>query len=288
VTTFDQFTSTSIQTFWIDDFYVDNRTDLTDPGDVRVTAKRPFANGTTNGFTTQIGAGGSGYGSGHAPQVNERPLSQTNGWSMVGAGAAVTEEYSVEGASVGDVDVSIHPIYDWSSWVFAKSLASETASLIVGGATSNIALTSTATAFQKAAGSTIYPVGSTDVGIITDTSLTTVSLYECGVLIAFSPVVVNNPPIRGAFARSIRDTWEPLPIITVPLAKLVQPAPPPVVDNPPIAGPLSVTELLIGQTWPRDWTRPQVLATVNPQTPQPPPPPSIIFGIGNRMYGWTR
>ncbi|WP_323162301.1 hypothetical protein, partial [Pseudomonas fluorescens] len=80
---------------------VDDSSALTDPGNIWVAAKRPNANGTTNGFTTQIGSGGSGYGSGHSPQVNERALSTTNGWSMVGAGAAVTEEYNIESKSTG-------------------------------------------------------------------------------------------------------------------------------------------------------------------------------------------
>lgn len=175
-------------TVWLDDIYVDNRSDLTDCGDVRVTAKRPFANGTTNGFSTQVGAGGSGYGTGHAPQVNEQPLSQTNGWSMVGAGSAITEEYNIEPAGTGDVDVTARSLPGFIGWVFAKSLAGETGSIIVDGASSSIALTSTATAFFKASNAGTYPKGTgTDIGIVTDTSLTTVSLYECGVLVAYAP-----------------------------------------------------------------------------------------------------
>ena len=92
--------------FRTSDHYVDDSSSLTDTGDIWVTAKRPVSNGTTNGFSTQIGSGGSGYGSGHSPQVNERPLSTTNGWSMVGAGSAVTEEYNIEGKSVGDINIS--------------------------------------------------------------------------------------------------------------------------------------------------------------------------------------
>jgi hypothetical protein len=172
---------------WYDDIYLDNGTDLADPGDIRVTAKRPVSNGTTNGFTTQIGAGGSGYGSGHASQVNEQPLSQTNGWSMVGAGSAVTEEYSVENAATGDVNITGLTLYDWMGWAFASALAGETASLIVGGSTSNAALTSTPTLFMAAKGSTTYPAGGTDIGLITTTALTTVSLYECGVVVAYNP-----------------------------------------------------------------------------------------------------
>lgn len=174
------------------DHYVDNSSALTDTGDIWVTAKRPFANGTTNGFTTQVGSGGSGYGTGHAPQVNERPLSTTNGWSMVGAGSAITEEYNIEGQGVGDITTVGGTIIDYTGWVSANSLAGETASIIVNNVTSNISLTSTATVFTKIAGSTTYPAGTgTDIGIITSTTLTTVTLNECGVLVAY------NPPAGG-------------------------------------------------------------------------------------------
>jgi hypothetical protein len=181
------------------DHYIDNSAALTDPGDIWVTAKRPFANGTTNGFSTQIGSGGSGYGSGHAPQVNERALSQTNGWSMIGAGAAVTEEYSIEGASAGDFNLEAGNIVDMMGWVSASALLSETAQIIVAGVASNIALTSTPTIFTKVAGVTTYPQGGTDIGIITSTTVTTVSLYECGVIIAYTPPGSNRPGNYGRY-----------------------------------------------------------------------------------------
>lgn len=176
--------------FRISDIYVDNSNSNTDTGNIWVTAKRPNANGTTNGFTTQIGSGGSGYGTGHSPQVNERANSDTNGWSMVGAGSAVTEEYSIENVSTGDINITGATIVDYMGWVRAKSLASETAQIIVGGANSNISLTSTTAFFTKIAGSTTYPGGNTDIGIITSTTLTTVSLYECGVIVAYIPASV--------------------------------------------------------------------------------------------------
>lgn len=185
--------------------YIDDSGALTDPGDIRVSAKRPNANGTTNGFTTQIGVGGSGYGSGHAPQVNERPLSETNGWSMIGAGSAVTEEYNIEGVSIGDVAFSPVSLIDYVGWAYAKSLASETGQIIVNNATSNIALTSTNTMFTKIAGSTTYPAGTgTDIGIITSTDLTTVSLYECGIVMAYFAVpgiasITNQQMESGGF-----------------------------------------------------------------------------------------
>ena len=173
---------------WYADLYIDDGTDYADVGEIRVTPKLAFSNGTTNGFTTQIGAGGSGYGSGHAPQVNERPLSVTNGWSMVGAGSAVTEEYDIEGASVGDVDITGVNLVDYVGWIYASALASETAQLILNNVTGNISLTSTNTMFTQFAGSTTYPAGTgTDIGIITSTTLTTVSLFECGIMFAYKP-----------------------------------------------------------------------------------------------------
>ncbi len=170
------------------DVYQDNSAALTDPGTIWVTAKRPFANGTTNGFTTQIGSGGSGYGTGHSPQVNERALSVTNGWSVVAAGSAITEEYNIEGATVGDISLAGATIVDYTGWIYAKALLSETAQLVLNGATANVSLTSTNTMFTTPAGSTTYPAGTgTDIGIVSATTATTVSLFECGVMVAYIP-----------------------------------------------------------------------------------------------------
>lgn len=190
--------SDSTLNFRSSDHYSDNSSSLTDPGNIWVAAKRPFSNGTTNDFTTQIGAGGSGYGTGHAPQVNEVPLSTTNGWSMIGTGSAVTEEYTIEGQSVGFVSTAGGTIVDFEGWVDASSVTSETASIIVAGATSNISLTSSATLFTKIAGSTTYPVGGTDIGIVTGTTVTTVGLYECGILVAFIPAQVSTTNLLSA------------------------------------------------------------------------------------------
>lgn len=177
------------------DSYADNSSALTDTGNIWVTAKRPISNGSVNNFTTQIGSGGSGVGSGHAPQVNERALSKTNGWSMVGAGSAVTEEYTVQSASAGDIDISTATIVDWLAWVSADAAVGEIASIIAGGVSSTFTTpASPATRLvTKIVGSTTYPAGGTDVGIISDTSLTTLNLYECGVLIAYIPATPTPP-----------------------------------------------------------------------------------------------
>lgn len=178
------------------DHYSDNSSSLTDTGDIWVTAKRPNANGTSNQFTTQIGAGGSGYGTGHSPQVNERPLSTTNGWSFAVSGVAKTEEYNIESKATGDINISTATIVDFVGWVYASSVSSETASIVLAGTSSNISLTSTNTMFTKVAGSTTYPPGTgTDIGIITSTTLTTVSLYECGVMVAYTPAAAGGSSV---------------------------------------------------------------------------------------------
>lgn len=176
------------------DHYVDDSSALTDTGDIWVTAKRPFSNGTTNGFGTQIGSGGSGYGSGHSPQVNERALSTTNGWSMVGAGSAVTEEYNIEAQHQGDIDIRKFTLVDYVGWVSTSALVGETINIIINGVNFSQAITSTNTLYTKAAGSTTYPAGSgADIGIQTDTSLTTVSLFECGILFAYKNTYTGSP-----------------------------------------------------------------------------------------------
>lgn len=175
-------------------FYVDNGS-FGDIGDIRVTAKRPFSNGTANGFTTT--GTGSGYGTGHAVQVNERPQSDASFCSVIAAGVT-TEEFNIESASVGDIDLTEVTIKDYTGWVRAKSLLSETASLILNNVTSNAALTSTTAYFTQIAGSTTYPANSgTDIGVSTTALATTVTLYECGVMVAYTSAAANTVPAQS-------------------------------------------------------------------------------------------
>jgi hypothetical protein len=190
-TTYDRRTS---------DHYIDNSSSLTDTGDIWVTAKLPISNGTTNGFTTQVGTGSSAYGSGHSLQVNERPLSTTNGWSMVGAGSAVTEEYNIEDRATGDFNLTGKTILGYSAWASVSSLVGETIQLISNGTNTARTTTSTPTIFTNVVTTSTYPAGTgADIGITTDTSLTTVSLYECGIIIASIHSSVTISPFPTAF-----------------------------------------------------------------------------------------
>lgn len=180
------------------DHYIDNSNALTDPGNIWVTAKRPNANGTTNGFTTQIGAGGSGYGTGHSPQVNERPNDDTNGWSIITVASAITEEYNIESSSTGDIDISAATIVDYMGWVRTKALNAETAQIIVNNVNTNISVTTSIAFYTKIAGSATYPAGTgTDIGEISANIATTISLYECGIVVAYTPTVASAGVATG-------------------------------------------------------------------------------------------
>jgi hypothetical protein len=171
---------------WFDDVFIDNGTTLDDPGNIIVTNKRPNANGALNGFTTQIGSGGSGYGSGHSPQVNEQPLSTTNGWSIASA-SALTEEYTIEGAATGDKDVS-NPrfsLVDYMGWIYAKTNTAGTRNIIVNGSATNISTTTAYALYTKVAGSATYPSGNTAIGMNNNSVNNLTSLAECGILLAY-------------------------------------------------------------------------------------------------------
>lgn len=173
---------------WFDDIYIDDGSDYSDPGDIRITAKRPISNGTTNGFT---GTGTpSGYGTGNAGYVNEVPLSETNYVSVVTVATAITEEYNLENKNTGQVDISSYNIVDIAGWLWAKSLTGETAQLVLNGVNNAITLTTSPalyTAYQGK-GSTSPARTGTDIGLVTDNvTATTVTLYEAGILEAFRP-----------------------------------------------------------------------------------------------------
>ena len=186
----------------ISDIYVDDSSDLGDPGDIRVTAKRPYGDGSVVGWTTQVGSSGSGYGGGHTPQINERPLSTTNGWST--ASTSTTEEYSIESRSRGAVDVTGLEIVECMGWVYAKASTSVTGSIVVLGSSSNISMTTTNTMFTKAAGSTSYPGGGTDIGVISSSSAATSTLYEGGIHIAYKAGI----PVSGDVTNAASGGWE--------------------------------------------------------------------------------
>ncbi len=79
-------------------------------------------------------------------------------------------------------------------WLVCSALVGETGSFILAGSTSSLSIPTSAQKFLKIAGSSTYPAGNTDIGIITSTTLTTVSLYECGIIVAYTPGAAPAAP----------------------------------------------------------------------------------------------
>ena len=84
-----------------DDLYIDDDDSLLDTGDVRVTAKLPSSD-STNNFETAIGNNPSD----RWDNVDERPLSLSNGWRNTSGPWPVDENYGIQSSSTGDVDLS--------------------------------------------------------------------------------------------------------------------------------------------------------------------------------------
>ena len=191
--------TSAAMTAWFDDIYIDNRTDQTAIGDISVTAKLPAAN-NVNQFSTAIGANPANRWT----NVNERTLSETNGW---GDNAASTqlENYTLQAASVGDADLSSSTLVSRCAWLWAKQLVAVagTPGITDNGSTTAITLTTTSALYTKITDSASYPsdvagIGMRSAGNAADAT----DLFECGTLIAYiSLFVISNPSASSMVGR---------------------------------------------------------------------------------------
>lgn len=163
---------------------VDDRADLTDPGNWKTTGKKPTTT-TTNNFDTTLGTGA----------VNERPVSTTNGKSHANT-TDVDQDYEIEAASAGDADLTGATIVGNVAWIWAalNSLTSTPLSKIIhngarDGGTWDPASANVAQLFTVVSTSATYPkdangknIGSSSSVIAADTLL-----YDCGVGIVYIP-----------------------------------------------------------------------------------------------------
>jgi hypothetical protein len=96
--------------------YVDDGSDLNDPGDIR-TIPALYATESATNFDTAIGAARSAS---DYNNVNERPLSETNGWQQAAA-SQVAESYLIQQTlSSLDVDITGKTIVGRLAWLWAK------------------------------------------------------------------------------------------------------------------------------------------------------------------------
>lgn len=108
----------SASNLYFDDIYLDNSSSATDTGNINVCAKQPASN-NTNSFDTAIGANPANRWT----NVNEVPLSTTNGWEQAGA-TQVSENYGLQTqptASSGSVDLSESALVSRTAWLYGKA-----------------------------------------------------------------------------------------------------------------------------------------------------------------------
>jgi len=193
---------------YVRDIYADDSTALTDPGDIRVTAKRPAPNNVNN-FDTAVGANPANRWT----NVNERALSETNAWEQLLL-ADTQENFTLEAANIGDVDLSEVGISLIArlAWIWAKATvgALGTPKIMDNGAETAIVLTTSPALYTVLTDSASYPSNAAGIGMRAANAAAATFLYECGTLIAYlAPAVVplswqNQVPVMKSHYTPIR------------------------------------------------------------------------------------
>lgn len=161
---------------WFDQIYVDDGSDLSDPGNRLITAKLP-ATTNANDFDTTGGTGA----------VNERPLSETNYKEHAGI-SQVSQNYTLQTAGAGDVDISSATLFGYMGWVWAsKSEANGSHALTLNGTDHPITLITSPARYDFSVTSSVYPSNVAGIGLVSGGSAADTFLYECGAVIAFAP-----------------------------------------------------------------------------------------------------
>lgn len=182
-----------------DDIYIDNGTDATDPGDIRVTAKLPNTV-NNNGFDTTTGTGA----------VNERPLSTTNRMTDTTSNTpGALQDYTLQTAATGDVDLSSSQVVTLvarTAWVWASRQSSCTvtteASIIDNGTETTITLTTSAAFYSVITDSGSYPSNAQGIGMRAVDGTCDTAFSEGGTLIAYKPV--TNVQLQGIQMQGIQ------------------------------------------------------------------------------------
>ena len=173
-----------------DDIYIDNSSALTDTGNIRVTAKLPNAENVNN-FDTAIG---NVRGTSDFNNVNERALSETNGWQQAG-NTNVVENYGIQDAATGDVDITDATLVARIAWIWAKEGGAGGGTgeaMFNNGTEIGISLLTTSSLFTDIVDSSTYPSDVAAVGLRSTGGSRDTFLYECGMIISYIPAVVAS------------------------------------------------------------------------------------------------
>lgn len=179
---------------WYDDIYVDNGSDYTDPDDVRVTRKAPAANNVNN-YDTAVGNNPAN----RWENVNEVPISIANGWQQL-AIADTQENYGLQGAATGDVDISAYPLLGRTAWIWAKETAVlGTPKIMDNGTETGITLTTSPALYTVTTTSASYPSNAAGIGMRSAATAAGTFLYECGTVIAYMAPHTRNGDFNTGF-----------------------------------------------------------------------------------------
>ncbi len=166
--------------------YVDDVTDLTDPGDIRVTAKLPLNSGGTNGWDGEQASGAA---------VDDRPILETTGHLHAGSDDQV-ESSDIEAQANGDEDLTGATIVGHTGWVWAdrESGGAGSPSILVNDIETLITLAvGTPAIFIDLNTSSSYPNGGTDeIGMHSTNGSANTNWYEGGILIIYTPAAVGG------------------------------------------------------------------------------------------------
>jgi hypothetical protein len=166
---------------WVDQIFIDEGDDLTDPPRPRCIAKLPATVNEDNWNTT----GGTGA-------VNERPLSETN-FKQETRASKFRQSYTLEALDEGDVDLTGKTLVGHMGWAWARrgGGTNEDIELIVDGidyitlGNTDTPITTTPSLVRKAITTSSYPSNAAGIGMASNNETADTFMYECGVVVAY-------------------------------------------------------------------------------------------------------
>lgn len=169
---------------WFDQIAIDEGDDLTDIGNVLITAKLPASVNENNWDTT----GGTGA-------VNERPLSETNYMQHTGGFTGLRQTYTLQTIDEGDIDLTGEALVGYMTWVWGKVGPGDVSEVYIVADDTDIfkPFTTTPTLERHAVTSTNYPSDAAAVGMVSNNDFADTFLYEGGSVVAYEGP--SNPDI---------------------------------------------------------------------------------------------
>ncbi len=179
---------------WFDDIYIDDGTDYADPGTIdpfclRVTAKRPNANGSTVTFDTTTTTTNSGYGTGNSIYLNQRPLLTTGARRQNATGTA-SDRYTIEDAVTGDLSLVGYTLRGYLAWLQCSGVSTDQIYKNGAAVTPDNATIGSALVYWSATTSALYPSNQDAIGMHRPTSSATDAIFNEGGIV----LVIDRQP----------------------------------------------------------------------------------------------